>query len=63
MGQIREQASYVLVSFLQDVGTFVERLWNVCSFSVLTLVTLLNYKTKSRLIYTIQYRQAVCFDK
>jgi hypothetical protein len=32
--------SGVLVSFLLDVGTFVERLWNVCSFTVLTL---LNY--------------------
>jgi hypothetical protein len=30
--------SDVLVSFLLDVGTFVERLWNVCSFTALTLV-------------------------
>ncbi len=30
--------SDVLVSFLLDVGTFVERLWNVCSFTVLTLL-------------------------
>jgi hypothetical protein len=30
--------SDVLVSFLLDVGTFVERLWNVCSFIVSTLV-------------------------
>jgi hypothetical protein len=30
--------SDVFVSFLLDVGTFVERLWNVCSFTVLTLL-------------------------
>jgi hypothetical protein len=28
-------SSDVLVSFLLDVGTFVERLWNVCSFTEL----------------------------
>ncbi len=28
--------SDVLVSFLLDVGTFVEGLWNGCSFTVLT---------------------------
>jgi hypothetical protein len=27
-----------LVTFLLDIGTFVERLWNVCSFTVLTLL-------------------------
>jgi hypothetical protein len=31
--------SDVLVSFLLDVRTFVERLWNVCSFTVLTLLS------------------------
>ncbi len=30
--------SKVLVSFLLDIGTFVECLWNVCSFTVLTLL-------------------------
>jgi hypothetical protein len=30
--------SDVLVSILLDVGTFVERLWNVCSFTVLILL-------------------------
>ncbi len=35
--------SNVLLSFLLDIGTFAERLWNVCSFSVLTLHTTLYY--------------------
>ncbi len=30
--------SHVMVSFLLDIGTFVERLWNVCFFTVLTLL-------------------------
>jgi hypothetical protein len=30
--------SDVSLSFLLDVGTFVERLWNICSFTVLTLL-------------------------
>ncbi len=30
--------SDVLVSFLLDVGKFAERLWNVCSFTILTLL-------------------------
>jgi hypothetical protein len=34
--------SDVLVSLLLDVGTFAERLWNVFSFTVLTLL----YRTK-----------------
>jgi hypothetical protein len=32
--------SKVLITFLLDIGTFVERLWNVCSFTVLTLLTI-----------------------
>jgi hypothetical protein len=32
--------SKVLVTLLLDIGTFVERLWNVCSFTVLTLLLL-----------------------
>jgi hypothetical protein len=38
MGQIRERTQSFLVSILLDIGTFVERLWNVCSFTVLTLL-------------------------
>jgi hypothetical protein len=30
--------SNVMVSFLLDIGTFVDCLWNVCSFAVLTLL-------------------------
>jgi hypothetical protein len=44
--------SEILVSFLLDFRTFAERLWNVCSFTVLTLLSMslryhklyLNYK-------------------
>ncbi len=32
--------SDVLVSFLLDVGTFVERLWNVCPFTVFDITSL-----------------------
>ena len=32
-----EELNGFIVSFLLDIGTFVERLWNVCSFTVLTL--------------------------
>ncbi len=38
MGQIWEQTQRFRFHFLLDVGTFVERLWNVCSFIVLTLL-------------------------
>ncbi len=39
MGQIREQASDVLVLFLLDVGTFVERLLLYC-FDITALIEL-----------------------
>ncbi len=30
--------SDIFVSFLLDVGPFAKRLWNICSFTVLTLI-------------------------
>jgi hypothetical protein len=36
--KIRKELNGFFVSFLIDIGTFVERLWNVCSFTVLTLL-------------------------
>jgi hypothetical protein len=38
-GQNLGTNSNVLVSFLLDIGTFLERLWNFFSFTVLTLLT------------------------
>ncbi len=45
MGQIWEQTQTFWFHFLLDVGTFVERLWNVCSFTVLALYYILYYET------------------
>ncbi len=38
MGQIWEQTQTFWSHFLLDVGMFMERLWNVCSFTVLTIL-------------------------
>ncbi len=51
-GADSETYSDILVSFLLDFRTFAERLWNLCSFTVLTLLSMslryhklyLNYK-------------------
>ncbi len=41
--------SNVLVSFRLDIGTFVERLWNIGSFTVLTLLNVpLNDKSRQK---------------
>jgi hypothetical protein len=56
--------SDVLVSFLLDVGTFVgtfvERLWNVCSFTVLTLLyRILQHWMNDGIIYVSNYKKSV----
>ncbi len=39
IGQIRERTQwFFFVLFILDIGMFAERLWNVCSFTVLTLL-------------------------
>ncbi len=52
--KIRERSLSFFVSFLLDIGTFVERLWNVCSFTVLTLLLLASLFTESCGIYLIE---------
>jgi hypothetical protein len=58
--QIRERTQSFFVSFLFDIGTFVERLWNVCGrlllycFDITIIDSVRNeYFNTFRLIFTI----------
>jgi hypothetical protein len=49
--------SNVMASFILNIGTFVERLWNVCFFTVLTLlINILTSGVFTKYVYLIYTR-------